>query len=115
MFEWWVLKGAAERFNNHMRGYRQGRKPWMDPTVCPVKDILFKWAETSPDTPLLVDIGGNVGHDLEEFLKYYPDHPGKLVLQDVPVVIGKIENLDPTIQRMEYDFFTEQPIKGQYP
>jgi hypothetical protein len=62
---------------------------------------------------MLVDIGGNVGHDLEEFGRKHPEAPGRLVLQDLPVIIGQIKKLDDRVERMEYDFYTEQPVKGK--
>lgn len=36
----------------------------------------------------------------------------KLVLEDLPMVIADVQDLDPTIDRISYDFNTEQPIKG---
>jgi hypothetical protein len=42
----------------------------------------------------------------------YNDAPGRLVLQDLPVVIDAIKDLDPKIERMNHDFHTEQPVKG---
>lgn len=95
-----------------MRGYRQGRLPWMAPGFFPVKERLIDGLDTSKDPVLLVDIGGSVGHDLEEFTKYHGDAPGKLILQDLPAVITEIKDLNPRITPMEYDFHTEQPVKG---
>lgn len=43
----------------------------------------------------------------------HPDASGRLVLQDLPPVIDSIENLHHDVERMKYDFHTEQPIKGQ--
>lgn len=57
-------------------GYRQGRVPWMHPSLYPVENILFPDADTSPDAPLLVDVAGGLGHDIDEFKKMYPNHPG---------------------------------------
>ncbi|KAK1673888.1 S-adenosyl-L-methionine-dependent methyltransferase [Colletotrichum godetiae] len=64
------------------------------------------------DAPFLGDIGGSIGHDLAEFHFYYPKAPGKLILQDRPVVIEEIQELIPAIQPMGHDFLTEQPVKG---
>jgi hypothetical protein len=44
----------------------------------------------------------------------YPNAPGRLVLQDLPVVINAIQQLDPKIERMTHDFYTEQPVKGTF-
>ncbi|KAH8892452.1 S-adenosyl-L-methionine-dependent methyltransferase [Thozetella sp. PMI_491] len=111
-FAWVHSLGYGMRFGNHMGGYRQGRLPWVAPKLYPVQQRLIDGADTGPDTPFLVDIGGSIGHDLVEFRTYHPNHPGKLVLQDLPAVIDQIADLDPAIERMKYDFFTEQPLKG---
>jgi hypothetical protein len=111
-FAWQQSLGYGTHFNDHMRGYAFGSLPWMDDNFYPVKERLIDDAETDPDAPFLVDIGGNVGHDLELFHRFYPIVPGKLILQDLPVVIGQIQNLDPSVLRMEYDFHTKQPVKG---
>ncbi|KAM0430033.1 hypothetical protein ACHAPT_006039 [Fusarium lateritium] len=108
MFAWLQKLGYSSHFNNHMGGYRQGRPPWM--SFYPVKERLIAGASNSPDAAFLVDIGGNVGHDIMEFQRHYPNVPGKLILQDLPTVICQIQ-LDPTITTMSYDFHTEQPIK----
>jgi hypothetical protein len=42
----------------------------------------------------------------------YTEAPGRLVLEDLPVVIDAIKELDPKIERMNHDFHTEQPVKG---
>ncbi|KAK8025498.1 S-adenosyl-L-methionine-dependent methyltransferase [Apiospora arundinis] len=111
-FEYLQAVGYGPQFNDHMGGYRQGRLPWMHPSFFPVQEKLIAGAVTlDADAPFLVDIGGSIGHDLAEFQRYFPDHPGKLILQDLPVVIGQITDLDSRIVRMEHDFLTEQPVK----
>ncbi|RTE85342.1 hypothetical protein BHE90_000116 [Fusarium euwallaceae] len=110
MFAWQQSLGYGPHFNHHMGGYRQGRPPWM--SFYPVKEKLITGADTNTDAPFFVDIGGSIGHDLMEFNRHYPDAPGKLILQDLPAVIGQIQQLDPAITPMSYDFHTEQPIKG---
>lgn len=52
-------RGYGPHFNHHMRGYRQGRLPWMHPHFFPVRERLIEGADESPDSPFLVDIGGN--------------------------------------------------------
>ncbi|KUI56514.1 Demethylsterigmatocystin 6-O-methyltransferase [Cytospora mali] len=111
-FELNEARGYGTHFNNHMGGYRQGRLPWMYPKFFPVQGRLISGADASPESPFLVDVGGSVGHDIAQFQSLHPSHPGKLILQDMPAVIGQIETLDPNIERMGHDFFTEQPIKG---
>ncbi|RMY95779.1 hypothetical protein D0864_05279 [Hortaea werneckii] len=100
------------QFNNHMGGYRQGRPSWMDTDFFPVRERLVKGARDDPDAVFLVDVGGNVGHDLAEFRQKHGTAVGRVVLQDLPPVLGQIEALDASIERMPHDFFTEQPVKG---
>lgn len=103
----------GEQFHLHMGGYRQGRPSWMDANFFPVQDRLIEGFEESEDAALLVDLGGSFGHDLTEFTKKFPDVTGRLILQDLPVVIDQIHTLDEKIEKMKHDFFTEQPIKGK--
>ena len=50
----------------------------------------------------------------EETRTKYPTAPGRLVVQDLPLVIDGIEQLNSSIERMKYDFHTEQPLKGMH-
>ncbi|PHH74550.1 hypothetical protein CDD82_4882 [Ophiocordyceps australis] len=109
----WVHdNGYGPGFNEFLGGFYMGRIPWMASGYYPVKERLIQGADTRPDAAFLVDIGGNVGHNLADFKQHYPEVPGSLILQDLPVVIGQIEHLDPSIVRMPYDFHTQQPVKG---
>lgn len=102
-------------FNNHMAGYRTGRPSWMDEDFYPVEENLVKGASTEKDAVFIVDVGGSKGHDLAELKRKHPNLPGKLVLQDHPDVLAEATNLDPSIVKMKYDFFTPQPVKGRSP
>ncbi|CAJ2510507.1 Uu.00g133160.m01.CDS01 [Anthostomella pinea] len=82
---------------------------WMDEDFFPVKELI-DGADTSDGSAFLVDIGGSTGHDIEEFLQKHPNAPGRLILEDLPVVIGQIESLDEKIERVPHDFYTEQPV-----
>ena len=100
-------------FNNFMSGQRMNRKDWYD--FFPVDEILLKGAETSdPDATLLIDIAGGEGHDADAFHRRFPDHSGKVVLQDLPPTIDNIKpgQIDPAVVCMKHDFFTPQPIIG---
>lgn len=74
-----------------------------------------QWCQTRTYCCFLVDIGGSVGHDLAEFVGKHPDAPGRLALQDLSVVLKQIVSLDERIERMPYDLYTEQPLKGKLP
>ncbi|KAI1777524.1 S-adenosyl-L-methionine-dependent methyltransferase [Hypoxylon cercidicola] len=102
-----------QNFNDHMHGYLLGRPGWMDEGFYPVKKRLFDGFDTvNKDAVLLVDVAGGSGHYTEGFLSKFPDAPGRLILQELPPVIKQIQQLHPRIEKMEYDFFTEQPVKG---
>jgi O-methyltransferase len=96
-------------FANFMSGYASDSGIWLD--VYPIERLLNGAA---PDGPLLVDIGGGVGHDIEKFRKKHPQDRGRLIVQDLPQIIaeGK-EQVDRTIEMMEHDFFTPQPVKSK--
>jgi hypothetical protein len=79
---------------------------WLD--TFPHERIL----ETShEDTPLVVDVGGNIGHDMERFRQAHSETASRLYLQDRPEVVKLSKCPDP-VNKMDYDFFTPQPIKG---
>jgi hypothetical protein len=68
MFEWMnAHQPLGLQFNHHMGGYRQGRPSWMDANFYPVNDRLVESFDSSDDSVLLVDVGGSLGHDIEEF------------------------------------------------
>jgi hypothetical protein len=102
---------AASQFNNHMSAYHQGRPSWMDSGFYDVPALIKAVGE---EDALLVDMGGSVGHDLSEFRRKWSDAPGRLVLQDLPKVLeqARTMSLHPSIEIMDHDFFTEQPVRG---
>lgn len=74
--------------------------------------VESKLRVNTPSDILLVDIGGNRGHDLARFHARFPSLPGKLILQDLPKVVATATDLAVEIEKMGYDFFTPQPVKG---
>jgi hypothetical protein len=82
---------------------------------------MFPWGtlegavQQEPERPFIVDVGGGRGRAL---LKIQEEHPGtfggKLILQDLPIVINSLKPEDiPNIELMVYDVFTPQPIKSK--
>ncbi|KAJ5089581.1 hypothetical protein N7532_008265 [Penicillium argentinense] len=103
---------AAKQFDNHMSAYHQGRPSWMDVGFYDVPRLVKM--DVGDKDALLVDVGGSVGHDLSEFRRKWPDASGRLVLQDLPEVLEQARSmsLHESIEIMEHDFITEQPVKG---
>lgn len=94
----------------YMAGRRAGQLRWLD--VYPAESELA--GKTTEDSVLLVDIGGNQGHDLKMFKERHPNLPGRLILQDLPEAVNKIETPLEGIEVIPYDFFTPQSIKGMF-
>lgn len=129
MFEFMAAEPhRMEHFNHHMGGYRLGRPAWFEPSVYPAREKLLFPSNSSPSSPysngeetaILVDIGGNKGHDLERFLSYFQlsetqslSSPPRFILQDVaPILAEAPSTLSPLIYKQPHDFFTPQPILG---
>ncbi|KAK7908962.1 S-adenosyl-L-methionine-dependent methyltransferase [Apiospora marii] len=105
----------AQQFQDHMQAYLLGRPQWMDEGFYPIQERVldgFATAADIDDAVLFVDVAGGLGHYTEALLSKFPAIPGRLILQDLPPVIESIQELHPRIERMGYDFFTEQPVKG---
>jgi hypothetical protein len=67
------------------------------------------------DGVALVDIGGGKGQMLKVIQEAYPAMKGKLVLEDLKVVLDGGVVVGDEVVRTPYDFFKEvQPIKGKF-
>lgn len=64
------------------------------------------------DSPILVDVGGGLGLDLERFRVHHPGVADRLFLQDLSDVVASSRCPDP-VNRMAHDFFTPQPVQGR--
>jgi hypothetical protein len=101
-----------------MKAQRADRPYWGD--WFPVREQILSHPDLSPDQPLLVDIGGGIGHDLILFRDRFPDAPGQLILEDLPSVLDGVheeQDLDDAagIQTQLYDFFAqEQPVQSEF-
>lgn len=86
----------------------------MDVGSYEVPGRLLEGAGTSDESVLLIDIGGSTGHGLFEFRRKWPQAPGRLILQEIPDVVARVGNapLGLSIEVMEHDFFTVQPVYG---
>lgn len=106
----WLAKrpDALGRFNTSLEGGRDDTSHWAD--WYPVRERLLD--RLLPDRPLLVDVGGGRGHDLEGSKQRFPVEAGKLVLIDLPSVIEDIQHRDSGIRRIKHSFFEPQPVQG---
>ncbi|KAL8805076.1 MAG: hypothetical protein Q9182_002166 [Xanthomendoza sp. 2 TL-2023] len=103
--------GLRESFDNFMAGHRKGHPNWMDEDFFPVRDSL-RGIELHDQSPLLVDVGGGLGHDAMEFRSKHPDLPGRIIVQDLPATIQGVASNNQDIEFMAHDFRTPQPIQG---
>ncbi|KAI2615207.1 putative sterigmatocystin 8-O-methyltransferase precursor [Hypoxylon sp. NC1633] len=97
--------------------------PWMNiqregrPTCFDVLDFRQELAQgCTSSTPLFVDIGGAMGSQSIAFRQRYPDISGRVILQDLPEVVDRV-NAEPlpgfeNIEVQAHDIFKPQPIKG---
>lgn len=98
-----------ETINNAMAGYTAERASWLD--IYPSDQLID--AADDLNTPLLVDVGGGSGSDIESFRKRHPETASRLVLQELPKVISDtIIGTEAGVRAMDHDFFTPQPIHG---
>ena len=117
-WEWARTKPEiAEAFVLHMSGYHNERPSWMDEGFYPIEERLLDGCKDGIEEVMLVDVGGGLGHDLEELKTKCASLIGgrRLVLQELleQRVRAAIE-IRPWLEAMAYDFFTLQPVKGEH-
>ncbi|KAF2462585.1 putative Sterigmatocystin 8-O-methyltransferase [Lindgomyces ingoldianus] len=79
--------------------------------LSPVKERLVAGFNADINPVLFLDVGGGYGQKSIALRQAFPDLPGKVVVQDMPVFIDTapvVEGIDFTV----HDFFTEQPVKS---
>lgn len=94
-------------FQTVMTANAASKTPWTD--LFPTKQLSDA---RRLNVPLVVDVGGGSGHDIERLHKSMIHiEPGALVLQDLKPVIERAA-VHKSVRMMVHDFFEEQPIKG---
>lgn len=96
-----------KNFSAWMTADREGQNHFLN--VFPFEEELT--SHLKPETPLFVDVGGNIGHQCVAFKKKLPNTPGRVILQDLPPVIAHAIPAE-GVETMAHDFLTEQPVKG---
>lgn len=96
----------SKTFNDMMGGVMAHQAGMLD--LYPYQNLVDG---SQADCPLLVDVGGNVGHDLQKFLQKHPETAHRLVLQDRAEVL-RDSKCPPAVKLMPHDFFAPQPVKG---
>ncbi|KAI0380361.1 O-methyltransferase [Hypomontagnella monticulosa] len=114
--------GEGSTFFGYIASSPLRNKHFADAMDCHARDHVLPWPEiydtnqiltgAKLDRPLVVDVGGSKGHDLETFHRKHSDIPkGSLILQDLPEVLDGLK-VNPAISVCPHDFFTPQPVKG---
>lgn len=101
-----------QAFDDYMAARRVDKMPqWFE--IYPSAEKLSN-VRDEPGAVLMVDVGGGPGQELARFKNRHPNMSGRMILQDLPLTLQRIEKLPDGIEPMEYDFFTPQPIKGRH-
>ena len=107
---------AAKNFQTYLESIQRRLPLWIN--WFPVQEeILEDLGETKtncqePEKIVLVDVGGGKGRYIKLFEEKFPATHGRLVLQDRAAMLAAADNLGAGIQKVIYDFFTPQIIKG---
>ena len=108
-FDWLKTKPRLQNAFNTVMGITRLRKgeDWFEHYP-----VLEKLRADSDRDVVLVDIGGGLGHGLVALRERFPALGGRLILQDLPVVIDDVKDLPVGCEAMAHDFFNPQPVKG---
>lgn len=99
---------AAAYFNEYMMHRRKDQAICWD--VYPVEQETQGW---DSNATVLVDIGGNIGHQCAEFKQKFPHVKGRVVLEDLPGPVGMALSTS-GVDNKTHDMFTPQPVKGTF-
>ena len=104
--------GLKLAFDSYMAARRDGlRSAWHE--IYPAATELDVPGFQEPhEPPLLVDVGGNTGYDVASFRTKNPLIKGRCVVQDLPETLASSHPSSENVERIGYDFFAAQPIKG---
>lgn len=103
----------GESFNIVQKVSTTMEPAWTD--IYPPQNLVH---ESDPKLPLFVDVGGGIGQDLLNIYNMYPEEASRLYLEDLGEVIADADAksiIPATVNKLEYNFFMPQPIKGKAP
>lgn len=96
---------------NYLHEYMGSRRPTVEETWLAVYPVEAETKGWNPEAPMLIDIGGGIGHICAHFKQVFPNIPGRVILEDRPEAIATALPT-PGVEKIAYDFFKPQPIKG---
>jgi hypothetical protein len=113
LWEWLAQRpDKLQECNTFMEGDRGSRPSWLE--WFPVQERVIDGFQGGDNDVFLVDIAGGRGHDISDFKKKFPNAPGRFVLEDLPLVIDDVQDVDAAVERVKIDFFKDQPVKGSF-
>ncbi|KAI9693548.1 MAG: hypothetical protein M1820_009163 [Bogoriella megaspora] len=95
-------------FNAFMKTFNAGRKDWTE--FYPVDERLIIGSSDDPEAPLMIDVGGGLGHQAIDLSNKFPHLRSRIVVEDLPQSLPK--DRSGRIEFLEHNFFDKQPIKG---
>ena len=114
-FEWVSSRPhVLQELHHYMSGLQGGKILWYEEGFYPIEERLITGLKTDGDHGAIVDVGGSAGHAMKGFQAKHPDWNGRLIVQDLPEVIQQAPKDSQGIDMMVHDFFTPQPINGNY-
>jgi hypothetical protein len=86
-----------------MRLYGSEHSKWYEPSFYPIlQNLIDGFVSDDKVAVFLIDIAGNIGHDITELDEKFPDlkKKGRLILQDLPAVIESVKGKLPEGSRL---------------
>lgn len=107
---WYRLTQDPNRTADMVRGMRSLSSGGLAATAYPFGDELQKLGIKDDDIAI-VDVAGGQGHIMGDIRKKYPELKGRIVVQDLPLVLDAAPNGPPEgVEFMGHNMFKPQPI-----
>ncbi|KAI9700890.1 MAG: hypothetical protein M1820_006651 [Bogoriella megaspora] len=108
---WSTIPGVYSNFNTFMQGHFSGKRlDWL--SWFPLEKVVSEGFDETQSEYLFVDVGGGRGHQAQAVRTRCKDVKGKVVLEDLPGVIGDAGEIDGDIVKVKQDFFEKNQIQG---